>query len=96
MVKEAVCRAKQSSGEISAGDDNEDMQDLREDLHASGKCPTLAGLLPGVQGQVSAGADHYREVPEMREDLHIPFKRPPLAKILPRLQEEANLRAWHA
>ena len=58
---------------------------MREVLHSSGKCPELAGLLPGVQGEVPAGADHHKKVPKpagadhhkkvpkMREDLHLSF-----------------------
>ena len=60
---------------------------MREDLHSSGKCPALAGLLSGVQGQVPAGGDHYQKVSEMREDLYFPVKRTALAKILPAVQE---------
>ena len=44
---------------------------MRKDLHSSGKCPELAGLLPGVQGEVPAGADHHKKVPKMREDLYL-------------------------
>ena len=58
-----------------------------EDFHSSGKCPALAGLLSGVQGQVPAGGDHYQKVSKMREDLHFPVKCIALAKILPAVQE---------
>ena len=44
---------------------------MREDLHSSGRRPILAGLLPGVQGEVPAGADHHKKVPKMREDLYL-------------------------
>ena len=67
------------------------MQDVRKDLHASGKCPALAGHLPGVQGEVSAGGDHHKKVPKMREDLHIPVRRPAMAEILPGVSEKAEV-----
>ena len=44
---------------------------MREDLHSSGKCPELAGLLPRGQVEVPAGADHHKKVPKMREDLYL-------------------------
>ena len=56
---------------------------MREDIHASGTCPALAGLLPGVQGEIPAGRVPHQKVSEMRKDLHLPIKRPELAKILP-------------
>ena len=65
---------------------------MREDLHSSGKCPALAGLLSGVQGEIPAGGEHHQKVPEMREDLHFPVKRPSLAKILPGMPGEACCR----
>ena len=64
---------------------------MREDLHSSGKCPELAGLLPGVQGEVPAGADHHKKVPKMREDLHIPVRRPAMAEILSGVSEKAEV-----
>ena len=56
---------------------------MREDFHASGKCPALAGLLPGVQGEIPAGRVPHQKVSEMRKDLHLSIKRSELAKILP-------------
>ena len=67
------------------------MQDVRKDLHSSGKCPALAGYLPGVQGEVSAGGDHHKKVPKMREDLHIPVRRPAMAEILPGVSENEEV-----
>ena len=67
------------------------MQDVRKDLHSSGKCPALAGHLPGVQGEVSAGGDHHEKVPKMREDLHIPVRRPAMAEILSGVSEKAEV-----
>ena len=66
---------------------------MRQDLHSSGKCPALAGLLSGVQGKISAGGEHHQKMPQMRQDLHIPVKRPSLAKILPGMSEKAGRRA---
>ena len=63
---------------------------MREDLYTSGECSALAGLLPGVQGEIPAGRVPHQKVPEMREDLHIPVKRPSLAKILPGMPGEAE------
>ena len=56
---------------------------MRENLHSSGKRPILAGLLPGVQGEVPAGGRPYQKVPEMREDFHFSVKHPALAEVLP-------------
>ena len=67
------------------------MQDVRKDLHSSGKCPALARYLPGVQGEVSAGGDHHEKVPKMREDLHIPVRRPAMAEILPGVSEKEEV-----
>ncbi len=55
---------------------------MREDLYSSGKCPALAGLLSGVQGEVSAGGDYHKKVSKMREDFHFPVGRQALAKVL--------------
>ena len=66
------------------------MQEVRENLRSSGKCPALAGHVSGVQGEVSAGGDHHKKVPKMREDLHLRVKRPPLAEILPGVSEIAE------
>jgi hypothetical protein len=88
--KENACRDRQASKEIGDRNDNKNMQVLREDLHSSGKCPALAGLLSGVQGEVSAGGDHHKQMPKMREDLHFPVKCTALAKILPGLSKKAQ------
>ena len=71
VVKETVCRKRPASEKNRAWNDNKNMYDMREDLHSSGKCPELAGLLPGVQGEVPAGGDHHKKVPKMREDLYL-------------------------
>lgn len=66
------------------------MQDLRKDLHASGRCPELAGLLSGVQGEAPAGGYSDQKVPEMREDFHFLIQYPPLAEILPGMPGKAD------
>ena len=68
------------------------MQDLRKDLHASGRCPELAGLLSGVQCEAPAGGYSDQKVPEMREDFHFLIQYPPLAEILPGMPEKACRR----
>lgn len=60
MGKEKACRERQATEEIGDRNDNKNLQDMREDLHSSGKCPALAGLLSGVQGEVSASGDHHK------------------------------------
>ncbi len=67
---------------VRAGDDHEKMQILREDLYPAGKCPALAGLLPGVQSQIQAGGKTDREMPQVREDIHLPVRRTALAPVL--------------
>ena len=62
---------------------------MREDLHAPGRRPILAGLLPGVQGEVPAGGRPYPKVPEMREGFHFSVKRPALAEVLPGMSGKA-------
>ena len=49
MVEKIVFRAAR----VRARNDHENLQDMREELYASGKCPALAGLLSGMQGEVS-------------------------------------------
>ena len=34
--------------------DNDDLHEMREDVHAAGECPALAELLSGVQGEGNA------------------------------------------
>lgn len=87
MVKKPVFREKPAG----SGDDHKKMQILRENFYAAGKCPALAGLLPGVQGEIPAGRVPHQKVSEMRKDLHLPIKRPELAKILPGMSEKAYL-----
>ena len=84
------CRERPAPEEIGAGDDNKNLQDMWEDVHPSGRCPALAGLLSGVQGEISAGGDYHKQMPKMRKDLHLPVKCPALAKILSGVSEEAE------
>ena len=75
LVEDAVCRGK-------AGDDHEDLQEVREDVHAPGGGAALAGLLPGMPGEVPAGGNHHEGVPPLRKALRIPVLRQALAEIL--------------
>lgn len=63
--------------------DCENVPELREDAHPSGKRSILADPLPGVQGESSAGGDDYKGMPEMRSAFHVFFSRPAVAEILP-------------
>ena len=52
-------------------DDHENLPDMRQDVHPPGGGAALAGLLPGMPGEVSAGGDDYANLPGMRAALHI-------------------------
>jgi len=73
---------------VLPGDDHEDVPEVREDFHAPGGGPALAGLVPGVQGPVSAGGGDHADLPGMRAELHLFFRRWAMAEILPGMSGE--------
>jgi len=54
-----------------AGDDHEDLPYLWQDVYPSGGGAALAGLLPGMPGEIPAGGDGHEDLPGMRTALHI-------------------------
>ena len=63
---------------------------MREDIYPPGGGSGLAGLLPGLPGEVSAGGNAHGNVPPLREGFHIRFIRKALAQILWGLSDEAD------
>ena len=84
LVEGVVCRER--TGEW---DDHEDLQDVREDLYPPGGGAALAGPLPGVPGEASAGGDDQAEVPPLRKGIHLLIVRRALAEILPGMPGKA-------
>jgi hypothetical protein len=64
------------------GYDYQNVPELREDDHPSGKRSVLADALPGLQGEGQAGRKDHQGMPEMRPGLYIPFRRTAMAEIL--------------
>ncbi len=60
------------------------MQELREDIFASGGCPVLDRLLPGVQRE-GACTDSHQKVSGLWKNVFVLFCRQALAKLLPGL-----------
>ena len=67
---------------------------MREELYVPGKCPALAGLLSGMQGEVSTCGDHYTQVQGLRKELYLSVKSAALAEVLPGMpvKEEKSVR----
>jgi len=62
---------------------------MRKDVYPSGECSELADILPGVQGEVSAGGDDHQSMPEMRQELYLSFRRTAMAEILSGVPDRA-------
>ena len=67
--------------------DFKNMPEMRENDYPSGKCPVLADILSGVQGEDSAGGNDHKNMPKMRPKFHLFFRRPSMAEILPDMPE---------
>ena len=63
---------------------------MRKNVHSSGRCPALAGSLPGMQGETSAGGNAQPQMPEMRQDFYVPLKYQAMAEILPGLSVKTD------
>ena len=66
---------------------------MREDGDAPGKRSVLAGLLPGVQGEVPSGREDHENMPAMREILFVLIDGKALATVLPGLLGESMIVA---
>ena len=59
---------------------------MRKDIYAPGGGPALAGLLPALQGEISAGGNHHKDLLPLWKALQLPFFRQAVAQNLPVLQ----------
>jgi hypothetical protein len=72
---------------------HQNVPELREDDHPSGKRSVLADALPGVQGEGSTSGDDHKGMPEMPPALYLLFSRPTVACILSGVPGKAQVTA---